>query len=364
MRTVEKYDILLSLIRLGIGHQPIINHPLINDWGEIKRLADEQGVAAVVLDGLDLLTSYDSICTLDMPQVLRLEWIGEVMKNYEQRYTKYEKAIGSLAEWHNQHGFKMMVLKGYSCSLDWPIPKHRPCGDIDIWQFGKQEEADVLLSKEKQIKIDNSHHHHTIYFWENFMVENHYDFVNRHGHRINKKLEDVFKKLGEDYAHSVLVNGEQIYLPSPNLHALFLMRHLVAHFVSVNITIRQVLDWAFFVKNHNQEVDWGWFETELKKYNFEEFANCINAICVGDLGFPVTIFPKVQFKPDLKERVFNDIMCPEFKEEEPKGIFKRLAYKYERWRGNKWKQNLCFKENRWSTFWSGVWSHLLKPSSI
>lgn len=36
----------------------------------------------------------------------------------------------------------MMVLKGYGLSLNYLKPSHRPCGDIDIWLFGKQKEAD------------------------------------------------------------------------------------------------------------------------------------------------------------------------------------------------------------------------------
>ena len=77
--------------------------------------------------------------TNTLPLQMKLEWIGEVLQNYEQRYSAYENAIGSLADFYNQHGFKMMVLKGYACSLDWPKPEHRPCGDIDIWQFGQQK---------------------------------------------------------------------------------------------------------------------------------------------------------------------------------------------------------------------------------
>lgn len=71
----------------------------------------------------------------------------------------------------------MMILKGYACSLDWPKPEHRPCGNIDIWLFGKQKEADALLANKKGLEIDSSHHHHhTIFYWRDFMVENHYDF--------------------------------------------------------------------------------------------------------------------------------------------------------------------------------------------
>ena len=108
-----------------------------------------QGLSAVVLDGINLLseTKQSSLNTQ-----LKLEWIGEVIQNYEQRYIAYEHALSTLAGFYNAHGFKMMILKGYACSLDWPIPNHRPCGDIDIWQFGQQKEADAALEASFEIQ--------------------------------------------------------------------------------------------------------------------------------------------------------------------------------------------------------------------
>ena len=111
-----------------------------------------------------------------------------------------------------------MVVKGYACSLDWPKPNHRPCGDIDIWLFGKYREADDLVSNEKGLRVDNSHHHHTVLYWEDFMVENHYDFVNVHAHKSSAELEKVFKGLSQDDSHWVEVSGERVYLPSPKLY--------------------------------------------------------------------------------------------------------------------------------------------------
>lgn len=57
----------------------------------------------------------------------------------------------------------MMVLKGYGLSKNYPVPNHRPCGDMDIYLFGDQEKADKLIAEELGIKIDNSHHHHTVF---------------------------------------------------------------------------------------------------------------------------------------------------------------------------------------------------------
>lgn len=79
-----------------------------------------------------------------------------------------------------------------------------------------------------------------------------------------------------------------------------LIRHLVSHFASANITLRQVLDWAFFVKVHTKEIDWQWFVGLLEKYHMKDFYNYLNAICVENLGFGVNIFPQVQFEPNIR----------------------------------------------------------------
>ena len=368
----ELRDLFFSLVRLGIGHQsvPSFGFQVSSevDWVQLKALADQHGLSAVVLDGLnDVLKSNSQFSTLNSQ--LKLSWIGEVMQNYEQRYVQYEKTIGNLAGWYNQHGYKMMVLKGYACSLDWPNPKHRPCGDIDIWLFGQQREADAALGSwfkvhDSEKKIDNSHHHHTVFEWQGFTVENHYDFLNVHHHKSNIEMEAILKKLGQDDSHYLLLNGENVYLPSANLHALFLLRHSMSNFASTGFQLRQLLDWAFFVEKHGEEIDWMWLEIQLEHFGMKKLYDVFNAICVEDLGFDVKLFPQVQFEPDLKDRVLNDILTPEFSEKESGSFISRAVFKYRRWKANAWKHELCFNDSLWSAFWSGVWGHLLKPGMI
>lgn len=356
--SMNNKESLLLIVRLGIGHYAM--KPLINvDWETLHTLSEEQGLSAVVLDGIEKLPDNQK-----PSKDLMLQWIGEVLQNYEYRCELYRRTIAELTKFYKEYGLKMMILKGYACSLDWPKPEHRPCGDIDIWQFGKQKEADELLAKEKGIKADTSHHHHTVFYWRDFMVENHYDFDNVHSHKSNMELEGYFKQFGMDDSYSVELYGEKVYIPSPNLHALFLLRHMVGHFASSNINLRQVLDWAFFVDKHTNEVDWVWLLDILKDYHMMDFFNLINGICVDDLGFSAHLFPSVQFLPDLKERVLQDIIMPEYIAEEPKGFIPRLYYKYRRWQGNAWKQRLCYNESRFELFFTGLRSHFMKPASL
>lgn len=335
----------------------------------ILNLAFQQGVTAVVMDAMHILSSNDCEIIKSLPQRKSLEWIGNVINNYETRYDAYKKAVGSLAHFYKEHGYKMMLLKGYVCGLNWPNPKHRPYGDIDIWLFGQQREADATLSSwfkvhDSEKKIDNTHHHHTTFEWEGFLIENHYDFVNTKDLKTSRTMEKIFKELGMDDGCSVDIEGEKVFLPSPNLHALFLIRHLALHFASVSINLRQMIDWGFFVEKHTSEINWKWLYDTLVKYHMMDFFNCINAICVGDLGFSAKIFPNVLFLPSLKDKMLQDILEPEFVVEEPKHFFVRLVYKYRRWQGNAWKQNLCFGESRRLFFLRSLWAHLLRPKSI
>lgn len=367
MLSTELKDTFLSIIRLGIGHDAYISDKTI-DWKAVEALALEHGLSAIMVDGIEKVPE-----SLRPPKTLLLQWIGEVLQNYEQRYELYKKTIAEMAAFYGDKGYKMMVLKGYACSLDWPKPNHRPCGDIDIWQFGQQSFADLLLD-EKGIEVDLSHHHHTVFYWGDFMVENHYDFLNVHHHKSNVEIEAILKDLASDpdKVESIGLPVQKadeksdvtVYLPTPNLHALFLLRHSMSNFASTGMQLRQLLDWAFLVEKHGKEIDWQWLEEMLTRFGMKKLYDIFNAICVDNLGFGASIFPKVQFEPMLKERVLNDILSPEFTEVEKGGFVRRACFKYRRWRANAWKHELCFSESMSSAFWSGMKSHLLKPSSI
>ena len=211
------------------------------------------------------------------------------------------------------------------------------------------------------------------------MVENHYDFVNVHHHRSHRTLEKTLKELGMDDSHSVefsvesletVESGEKqvvsvpVYLPSANLHALFLLKHAALHFVGTELTFRQILDWAFFLEKHGKDVDWKMFLPIIEEHGMTPFLNSLNAICVEELGFDAKLFPMVQFNPDVKERVVNEVFASVYDGDKDSNIFSRNLNRYRRWKGNAWKHELCYKESMWSAFWSGVWGHLMKPRSI
>lgn len=396
-------DTWLFFVRLALGKEKGCDSPSDIAWEELIDLADKQGVAAIVADGVEKLldsglknrhTGFSS--TAEIPKLVKLKLAGRAMIQ-EQTYRRHEVLMARLAKLYQKAGFRMMVLKGWGLSLDYPVPSHRPSGDLDIWNFGQWKEADAYLStidikdnvenilsnKENpfrkqprqrrqgnRIVIDNSHHHHSVFYVEELMVENHYDFINTHAHRSNKKYEEKIKELASrDYRETEVTatdSGQDftatVYLPGSDFNFLFLLRHMASHFVGKGMSLRQLLDWALFVEHHHEEIDWVEDLAFLKENGLFRYYNLMALLCVKRLGFNPEIFHCGLKEDELEVRVFNDIIDPEYKKEFGNGPLMIMANKACRWWCNRWKHKLCYSDSLLSSFVFGVWAKIEKPS--
>lgn len=329
-------------------------------WQKIGNLASRQGVLAYILDAISLLPKEN----LPAKELL-LQWIGETVAQ-ENSYKNHAQAISELSAFYESHGIKMMLLKGWGLSLNYPHPNHRPTGDVDIWLYGDQERGDELLSKEKDIHPIKSSHH-TIFFNKDVEVENHITFIEIDCHKPDGSEEVLLQYAKEPAIEVQGANGNTVLLPSPNLNAYFLLRHSSGHFATENITLRHLLDWGFFVEKYHGEIDWDALYANAKEKNMHVFLDCQNAICVNELGFPPDIFPIRERHPELEKRIFNDILYPEFQEIAPdmKKHFVKYCYvKTKRHLANKWKYDITYKEHFLSILSRFAWNRIKAPYSF
>ena len=363
-------NLFLSLVRCAVSSKCDDSSAFSSkDWTEIIKMSFSQAIPVLVIDGLQ---NYFKSNPNNNPfanesasdKLKRIQWFGNVVA-YERLYAKHEKAMADLARLYANNGIRMMVVKGYGLSLDWPVPNHRPVGDLDIYNFGKWKEADALVAKTCGIRINDGHEHHTIFNYKEVSVENHYDFINIKAHRDAPKIEARLKALADKDYREIEVDGAKLYLPSADFNAIFLMRHMGQHFAGEHLNLRQVLDWGFFVRAHHKEVDWKATIGFLKEIGIYTFFNQINAICVDYLGFSESCFPTIERDKDLEERILMDILHPEFAEEKPaSGLISILTFKFRRWWHNRWKHPLVYKEWLLPMFLTLLWSHLRRYKTI
>ena len=327
-------------------------------WREIYDLSSVQGVLAQAWDGMQFLPE-----AMRPPRALRLQWAVNV-ERIEKVYRRQERAIARLAAFYREHAIPMMLLKGYGLSLFYPVPEHRPCGDIDIWLFGRQPEADKLVAREWGVPVDVHKEHHTTFDVDGIMVENHYDFVNKETHASNARLERLFKQYAAQPGESVAVAGVAVYLPSEQLNALFLLRHAAVHFAAINIGLRHVVDWCVFVAHCHDRIDWPALYAVAREAGMVRFLDCLNAVCIDYLGLDASSLPAFERDAELEKRVLDEILSPAFSDERPEGLLRVVRFKARRWWTNRWKHRLVFDEGLAGAFVRSAWAHLKRPQSI
>lgn len=327
-------------------------------WAKVMEEATRQGVQGLCFDALELLPADKR-----PDHSILMDWFGQVVR-LERLYESHRKAIDTLSYFYLQNGIKMMLLKGYGLSRYWPKTEHRPVGDMDIYLGSCWQEADRLVSDRLAIKVDDGHEHHTCFTFQGVSVENHYDFVNTKVNDSSRELEALFKRLAI-FDKPLKIEKSEIFLPSPTLNAIFLIRHLGQHFAGAEATLRQLLDWGFFMQHEHENVDWEFVASTLKKVGIYRFFQQINAISVDYLGFSESTFPHIKRDTVLEERIFNDILSPEFDEEKPKGsTLHMICFKTRRFFANRWKRELVFREGIWSQLWYGSIAHLKRYKTI
>ena len=351
---------LLHLLQLGLSgkiKESVIDIKYDIDWHSVYALALRQGITAILLDAISKLPN-----EARPSKPMLLQWIGQATM-MERMYAKHREKIASLAEFYRQHDIKMLLLKGYGCSLCYTKPEHRPTGDIDVFLFGRQDEADILLEKQLRIKVHREYHKHSTFNYAGVEVENHAKFIDDVSHKSNIRFERILMSILGRY--ECLQSGiDNVLLPSPTFNALFLLRHTGEHFASNEITLRHVLDVGTFFQRYHSKIDWALVFNVYKEERMMRFFNAIATICVEYLGFDTTCFAsddkQYSYQSDitLADRILSDIF--EKKDVLPMTtagidtIGKKLKYaidKSRRWWRNHWKYQLVYNENLVESFW-------------
>ena len=366
---------------MALGKSAECALPNALEWSTLFGLSVKQCVPFVVLDGLN-----KSLVSADLPgkgvgKTDKLKWLGMLL-NMERQYARHESIVAALAAVYQSAGYRMMLLKGYGLSKYWPIPNHRPTGDIDIYLMYMDSDgkdkcqpawkcADLMMKEKFGVEIDNSHHHHSVFTYKGIMVENHYDFINVHSHRSNQWIENEFKTLAltgsEEYTFD---NGAKLLFPSPLLNCLFVARHNACHFAAEHLNLRQLLDWALFVEKRNEDMDWDYFWSTAKKMGMEKFVLCMAFIAIEQLSFEKSIFhipdEYMDFQKcehDLIDKVFDDILHPTDEGNDGKGLV-YVVRRFKLWKRNLWKHRIVYSDSVVSTFYAQIKSHLMKPTTI
>lgn len=262
-------EAFLALVRLGIGRNSSDKIGQV-DWPTVEALAAEQGLSAVVLDGIEKLPEGQR-----PPQVLLLNWIGEVLQG-ESMYAEQQKAAVEMASLFAHNYIRTYVLKGKVIAECYPKPNHRVSADMDCYLLPKGGNFDAWglgndLIKAQGYEIRTSFYKNSTFFLPGLVVENHKYMVPFRG---NKRLEFLELML-QSYMHEDKgkdrIEGTYLYRPPMMVSSLFLIEHAYSHFLHEGLTWRMVLDWMMYSEKHKKEIDWYVLDALIDEFGFRKF---------------------------------------------------------------------------------------------
>lgn len=336
-------EILFSLLRHALGSSSEFGNLSAlskQDWKDVIDLAFDQGVAAIAVDGLGLMMRDcpDLELEIDKEELedLKYEWFGSCFEN-EQSYDEHLKVIEKLGSLYNEQSIRMLLLKGYGLSLNYPVPEHRTSSDIDIYLYGKGGLGDALVRERFGCEVKQNEDKHSVFALDGTSVENHACFVNDAVHPGYMVLNDYLAKEAENGMNHKVCES-QIVIPSAMFNALFIPVHIAGHFVHGEASVRQLCDWATFVKGYSHEIDWSTVRELSQKCGFWKFFCCLNGIVQEHLGVPEECMPDWERDKKMEARVLEEILAP-------RKVVTSLVGKVWRFFSSRWKYKMVYNDN-------------------
>lgn len=291
-------DAFFALVRAGLwGKAGVTISDVLNlnenvDWEKVYQLAQEQSVQGIVLQGIEWLKKHND--KLNFPQVLLLQWIGEV-RLIEQRNKEMNAFVAELFEKLYNQGINALLVKGQGLAQCYEKPLWRTSGDVDLFLSDKD------YSKAKVFLLPLSHGNKperryskelgvSIFKW---YVELHGTQRTGLSSRLDKEIDDLqICAFNNREYRSWLNENSKVFLPSADEDVLFVFTHFLKHFYKEErVCLRQICDWCRLLWSFHNKLDFHILELRLRKMHLMAEWEAFGAIAVKYLGLPKDIMP-------------------------------------------------------------------------
>lgn len=257
----QNRKVFFALLRAGLWEEDVHLVSLKNiDFSEILRLAEEQTVVGLVAAGIehviDVKPTQKDILTF-VSHTIRLERLNTAMNNF----------IAVLIKKLRVKGICTLLVKGQGIAQCYERPLWRTCGDIDLFldkdNYSKAKEFLVPLAH--SVDTENKERMHLEMEIDSWIVELHGTLHGPLFKHVDQVLDEVQQDTFANKQIRVWKNDStDVYLPSPNNDLIFVFTHILEHYFSYGIGLRQLCDWCRLLSTYHEEIDAKLLEHRLR----------------------------------------------------------------------------------------------------
>ena len=291
--------VFLELVKAGLCGNGNLDIRIdgTTDWQKVYRLATEQSVIGLVLAGLEH-------SDVKPPQILLLQWIGEVQM-IEQQNKSQNEYVGKLIEKLRKEDVYALLVKGQGIAQCYERPLWRSSGDIDLFLSGRNygKAKKILMPLATSIDEEDTQELHLGMEINSWSVELHGTLrsccMSRMDKVIDEAQNDVF------YGGNVRswLNGKvQVFLPAVDSDVIFIFTHILKHFFNGGIGLRQICDWCRLLWTYKDSMNCGLLESRIRMMGLMTEWKTFAFLAVNTLGMPEQAMPFYSSKTRWKRK--------------------------------------------------------------
>ena len=273
-------------------------------WEHIFKLAQMNNVLPFVYNQIRNLTDEFGI---DPRYIIYLKNI--VIRNSSEQIRMHSRLNEIVDAFEREH-IDYYILKGIILADLYPNPEYRYSCDIDIHIHESQLDSAMETLKSmgyEQSEFTDSNYEYKFFLPDNLMVELHTQlfeaFYDKHINIIKNIHLDGKEKLTK---YNVV--GREIPTLKQNELFIYVLCHMVVHFISTGINIRYLMDICIYVNRYVNELDFVYIMQVMKQFDVTDFVMNIFQICNKYLGMIEIPIKQNGFDNNIVKELLIDVI--------------------------------------------------------
>lgn len=292
-------EVFFSLLRSAMWGTPACVPHGFSEWGQIVRLAKAQSVLGLVAD---VMLSDEAVAShISAKAIEKLKsFIMVNMMNASKLETLTVSSVQTLRE----AGVDPVLLKGHGLAANYPDPRLRQCGDVDLYvgQENYRRSYDALLKiadKADDVRTLDVGQHFTV-FVSGLEVEVHRFCEVYPSRKLDRLYQEYSLKGLTVNLVGTEVAGILVNTPEDTYNCYYVFSHLFNHFLTGGIGLRQLCDWMCLIHKRGASMDVPALEEMIKTMGMMEPWKAFGCVLVDWLGLPENEFPLFERQDEAK----------------------------------------------------------------
>ena len=307
-------SIYLSLLRAGLWDTKAHLEGAV-DWKAVLALAYRQSTAGLICHAALQLECGQ------IPSAIQTQMQAILMK-FVNAHAMTNRTIARTVAMLQEKGIHVVLLKGQGVASYYAAPLLRQCGDIDLYVDDYAVACDSIMTEDGGRMTEDGGRRtedggrKALALSRSEATDKHTEFDLGGGlsleiHEYTETLDDakknvMYQTFSDEGTTTGLVpivfNGVSVSTPEDTFNAFYIFHHLWHHTIGLGMGLRQVCDWAVFLRTHAGQLDEERLKHYLKAMNLMDEWQVFGSLVVHCLHLKAEEIPFYSSKNDRRGR--------------------------------------------------------------